>query len=134
MECTEFTGDEAEELFHIASTIAECAAKRYAEKAPRASSWTDVWCELRQAVGHRPPDSWKHLSFLVLMKRNNKTRKIEERILFRGNGDCPTCTAHDLLGQLREEINSIRARGIGVVPAGSFLTTVLGHNAPAGVA
>lgn len=96
----------------ISSSEVACFAKAH----PEAVRWTEIWAELRQSFGPTFASEAQHRTSIVLCWRNRKTRKTKERILFVGSGDCPICTANDLLGQLRNEIPEAFGRRRGPVP------------------
>jgi len=93
-----------EDLLKAVAWISSAEVAFFAKKRPQAIRWMEIWAELRQSYGPMFDDEGRHRSSVVLCWRNRKTKKVTEKTIFVGSGDCPICTATDLLTQLRAEI------------------------------
>lgn len=143
---TKITEADVEELMRATAYVAAVITRKFAEAHPKSSKWTDTWCELRQIIGFTFPEDRQHQSILVVVQQNRKTHRVTERVMFVGTGDCPVCTAMDLLTQLRAEVipggslvdsrapaPSPRGLELRVAPS-CFPTTMFGHNRVTGLA
>lgn len=126
---TRLSADDLESLLKAVAWISEAEVAFFAKRYPQAVSWTTIWAEIRQSYCSTAKDDGKHRSALVLCWRNNKTRKVKERVLFAGSGDCPVCTASDLLTQIRAEIPA----AFGSEPAEIFIPVQLSRAYPIGL-